>query len=231
MRRSNHPRGRGIAARAAAAAALAALVLGAAGVCAAQDRTDPPTNIDRMRELSRSVADELVRFDGVAAPQSVRLVPAASDEPHQFLDAILADALRARGVVPHVADVAAGDGAPAALELRYRAIVFDLAYTDVYRAHLVGGRRVRRHAAVEVSAQLVDPTDGTVVWTGDARRSVDDVVPASELARVQAGAFAFARPEMPSSGWGRYAEPVIVSGIVVGLVYLFFSNQNSNGSQ
>ena len=28
--------------------------------------------------------------------------------------------------------------------------------------------------------------------------------------------------------WGRFIEPVIVTGIVVGLVYLFFSNQDSN---
>ncbi len=219
--------GRG-SAHVAAAAAFALAVLAGARVAVADD---VESNIDLMRALCRDAAGELARFEGATRrPARVRLMPAASDEAHQFLEGVFTDVLRERGVVPSLG----GAGAPsdsAVVQLRYRANVFELAYTDVYRAHLVGGRRVRRHAAVEVRASLVDPRDGTVLWTGRAERSRDDVVPASELARVQAGAFAFARPPMPSSGWGHYAEPVIVSGIVVGLVYLFFSNQDSNGSQ
>jgi hypothetical protein len=76
-------------------------------------------------------------------------------------------------------------------------------------------------------ATLAGP-DGRVLWFGEAQRERRDEFDYGDAARVEEGSYQFARPVMPSGGWGRYAEPVFVTGIIVGLIYLFFSNQSDN---
>jgi hypothetical protein len=124
-----------------------------------------------------------------------------------------------------------GSGSTAAskqsLTLEFQNVAFQLGYPDVYRAHLVGGKRVRRDAVVRVLATLTDVT-GEVVWTGEAERTHRDEFDRGDTGRVEAGSYSFLRPELPSGGLGQYAEPVFVTGVIVGLIYLFFSNQSGN---
>jgi hypothetical protein len=100
-------------------------------------------------------------------------------------------------------------------------------YVDSHRAHLVGGKRVERQANVRIMATLSD-AGGRVLWVGEAQRESHDEFDYDDAARVEEGTYQFARPVMPAGGWGRYAEPVFVTGIIVGLIYLFFSNQSDN---
>ncbi len=112
--------------------------------------------------------------------------------------------------------------------LTFQNIAFGVAYPDVYRSHLIGGKRVKRHADVRVHATLTDPQSGRVLWVGEAAREKNDEFDQDDSARIEMGAFQFARPVLPGGGWGKYAEPVFVTGIIVGLIYLFFSNQSDN---
>jgi hypothetical protein len=72
---------------------------------------------------------------------------------------------------------------------------------------------------------LVDPTDQSVVWIGEAERSHKDKFSYGDLEEIEAGSFMFTKPEQKSTSWGKVVEPVVVSGIIIGLIYLFFSNQ------
>jgi len=181
------------------------------------------SNLDLMKQLTERVVAPMLDSVRVVAPTlRIRLQPFASgDEKYRFVTNVLLEVMKERQFDPEV-DSAGGQNA---IELRFQLLAFDLAYTDVYRAHLIGGKRVRREAAVRLLATLVDPATGSVLWTGERLQDATDHFRAGELGRVEAGTFAFVRPGMPGSGWGKYAEPVLVSGIVVGLVYLFFSNQ------
>jgi len=134
------------------------------------------------------------------------------------------------GNAPSGADPAGATNDPSApgLVLKFQNIAFDVTYPDVFRSHLIGGKRVRREAAVRILATLSDGASGRVLWTGEAERTSSDVFDAGDTARVEEGTYAFAQPAVPASGWGRYAEPVFVTGIIVGLIYLFFSNQSGN---
>jgi hypothetical protein len=115
------------------------------------------------------------------------------------------------------------------LVLQYQNVVFDLKYVDSHRAFLVGGKRVDRRAAVRIITTITDPADGgRVVWVGEAARDHEDEVDYGDATRMEQGTYSFIKPVVPSAGWGRYAEPVFVTGIIVGLVYLFFSNQSDN---
>ena len=91
-----------------------------------------------------------------------------------------------------------------------------------------GGRKVMRHVDVTVLGKLIDPDDGSMLWIGEASDHHNDEFSHGMLTRVEEGTFLFTKPELPTSGVTRYVEPVLVSGIIVGLIYLFFSNQSDN---
>ncbi len=187
-------------------------------------RAEPSlSNFDLMKQLtSGAVVSVLDSLRGVAPTLRIRLAPFSSGtEDYQFVTNVLSEQMKAHGFDPLI-----GAGLPeGALELSYQLLEFDLQYTDVYRSHLIGGKRIRRRAGVRLLATLLNPATGSILWTGEQAREREDQFRAGDLSRVEAGTFSFVRPEMPGSGWGKYAEPVLVSGIVVGLVYLFFSNQ------
>lgn len=121
-----------------------------------------------------------------------------------------------------------GSTEPGTLVLTFQNVGFAIAYADVYRSHLVGGKRVKRRADVSVHATLTDAVSRQVVWVGEASRERSDEFDYGDAARVEQGAYQFARPVIPGGGLGKYAEPVFVTGIIVGLIYLFFSNQSDN---
>jgi hypothetical protein len=49
-------------------------------------------------------------------------------------------------------------------------------------------------------------------------------VPAGKLSVLEGQAYPFTAPTLPQSNPGRILEPIIVSAIVAGLVFLFISN-------
>lgn len=111
------------------------------------------------------------------------------------------------------------------LTLQYQNIVFDLQYLDSHRSYMVGGKRVDRRASVRIITTLTDET-GRVLWVGEAARDHEDEIDYGDAARLEQGTYQFNRPVVPESGWGKIVEPVFVTGIIVGLIYLFFSNQS-----
>jgi hypothetical protein len=112
--------------------------------------------------------------------------------------------------------------------LEYQNVVFNVRYVDSHRSWVVGGKRVERAAAVRINATLTDPADGRVVWVGEAARDSSDEIDYGKSMQIEQGNYAFNKPVVPSAGWGKYVEPVFVTGIIVGLIYLFFSNQSNN---
>ncbi len=119
-------------------------------------------------------------------------------------------------------------GTDGRLLLTFQNVSFGISYPDVYRSHMIGGKRVKRRADVRIVATLTQGGSGEVLWVGEGSREHEDEFDFGDSARVEQGLYAFSRPVLPEGGWGRYAEPIFVTGIIVGLVYLFFSNQSDN---
>jgi hypothetical protein len=74
-------------------------------------------------------------------------------------------------------------------------------------------------------ATLVDLGTGDVLWTRVASAEATDRVSKGQIALVQAASVGL-NPPLPSGSKGRLIEPLIVVGIVTGLVVLFYSNRN-----
>ena len=204
-------------------AALSALIV-VGGVRAAEQAA---TNIDVMQHLTAQVIGELYgKFSPTLAGHAVQLRPGGSTEDYAFVTNVFREELARAGVT--MVDTSARADSAQALVLQFQNVVFDLKYVDAHKSHVIGGKRVDRRAAVRMVTTLTDPSNGRVVWVGEAERSQSDDIDYSDAARIEQGAYKFNQPVVPSAGWGKYAEPVFVTGIIVGLIYLFFSNQSNN---
>jgi len=87
-----------------------------------------------------------------------------------------------------------------------------------------GTKGYERLAAMRAVATLLDPSTGEVYWSRSAARSVTDVVPKSSVVYASSGSGKL-NPPVPKGGT-RWLEPLIVVGVVAGLVVLFYSNRN-----
>jgi len=207
-------------------------------------RADEPvaTNFELLKSMTDEISEELIAgFPADVAGRDLVLAPAARDERYEFLTSVFTRSLTEKGFRAHdpaarsAADSTRGGNpagarsAPASgLNIEFQITDFDLRYTKIYRKYLIAGKKVKRSADVRVTARLVDPRDGLVVWMGEAVRSHDDVFPYGEIDEVEVGLYSFTKPSRETRKWGRVVEPIVVSGIIVGLIYLFFSNQSGD---
>ena len=114
-------------------------------------------------------------------------------------------------------------------EIRLRVVELGLKYTDKHRTWPVfGSEVVERFAGANLHAELETPEDDLVRWSGSGDATFIDEVPVKMLPileGVEGSRNAFAAPTVPAGG-SKLLEPIIVSAIVVGLVFLFVSNRS-----
>lgn len=112
------------------------------------------------------------------------------------------------------------------LVLSFRIIEFGVTYHGSWRRGFMGPRMVERLAAVNLYTRLVNGSAEDVLWVGRGRAERLDVVPKSKLDLLEGRNYPFQKPELRGRPLSRLAEPVLVSGIIAGLVFLFYSSQN-----
>lgn len=110
--------------------------------------------------------------------------------------------------------------------LEYRIVDLAMRYAGGGRRLVVGSRHVDREAMASLRARLLDGATHEILWvgSGDARES--DRIRGASLRDVEASAYPCDPPKLDSRGLGRLVEPAVVTAIVAGLVYLFYTNQN-----
>ena len=84
---------------------------------------------------------------------------------------------------------------------------------------------IERSARAVVFFRLLDKTDGRVLWADSGRAAITDVVSQKMLADLEVVDEGWVQDESTSGGLGRVVEPIVVSGIVVGLVFLFYTSK------
>jgi hypothetical protein len=199
--------------------AALAFLLGTAGfLSAAPLRSNLDLVVDTV-DLAAEAA--LARMDAAGADvdwsQPVWLGAQARHEANWLVEYALVERLAARGFRVVLDSTAA---APAAPRLRYR--VVDLGVEG--RSGLWGGQ-IQRHCRAAVGLSLTRSPDQTLLWRDEAKADLEDRVPKSSLALAQDTAYGFAKTDLEARTWGRFVEPAIVSSVLGGLIYLFFSNR------
>jgi hypothetical protein len=219
------------------AAAAIAVLLGGARPAAAL----VPTHGMMIDSVAAVVAGDLLRGTAPGRPV-VLLLPIPGDSlgvlGQRLLERLRADGndvrIRERALAPTGAPpptlppgMSSGDAArdPGAGELHARVDGVGVAYVRRIRSFPFGVKGFERLVSMRASATLVDPVTGGVLWAKSAARTVTDVVPKRDLAYVSGGSAGF-NPAAPQGSGLRFLEPLIVIGVVAGLVVLFYSNRN-----
>jgi len=108
--------------------------------------------------------------------------------------------------------------------LRYRVVDLDLHYTTTRRKHLFGPQLVARQVHLHILLRL-DGQDGEVLWTEEVEGTKEDWILAKMQDVVEREPLPFTPPQLKTDGWNRLAEPALLSAVVGGLIYLFYSTQ------
>ena len=124
-----------------------------------------------------------------------------------------------RGVTPH-----ASAAPPGTVQLQLQVDGSGVSYVRRLGKFPFGTKGYERLAAMRAVGTLLDPSTGEVYWTRSASRSVTDIVPKNSVVYAASGSGRL-NPVVPKGGT-RWLEPLIVVGVVAGLVVLFYSNRN-----
>ena len=111
--------------------------------------------------------------------------------------------------------------------LSYQIIRMSLGYSKIYRRYWLGSKRVEREAQVDLFANLIETGSGEIIWVGDTQKRYEDEISYSMLEKVEDPEYAFTTPERKEIRISKLIEPLVVGGVVIGLVFLFFSNQSN----
>ncbi len=111
------------------------------------------------------------------------------------------------------------------MTLKIRPMELVVEYGNVSRPWIIGSKRVERIAKCELSCTLFD-SDGIILMTGRTSGMKLDVISWSD-AEVLDGSpeWEWLTGDLPENRGGGILEPIIVSGVVASLVYLFYSSR------
>jgi len=115
--------------------------------------------------------------------------------------------------------------APGAGELHARVDGAGVSYVRRIRSFPFGVKGYERLVTMRASATMQDPATGRVLWAKSASATLNDVVRKGDIAYVAGGSTGW-NPPLPQGRGLRILEPLIVVGVVAGLVVLFYSNRN-----
>jgi len=146
-----------------------------------------------------------------AATDLIALTSTSSHAGNWLFEHLLMEDLLSRGLEVEV-------DSDATTQMSWR--VIDLGITG--QSGLLGGTVTRR---CRVVLRLELRQAGELVWSGDGHAEQQDQIPKGQLDALQHSRFGFAKTDLEQRTWGKFVEPVIVSTVLGGLIYLFFSNR------
>lgn len=205
-------------------AALATLVLCALGLGRPALAGPPLTNYEFLSTTARTASDQLIA--ALPRPQSearVAIRSVGATNSNFLVENALAGALtRAGWQVRSHAD------SSAARVLEFEVVDLGMQYVRTYRNSWFGEKRVEREARVRLFGRLIDNDGQSIVWADQTERRDRDEVPAAALPVLEdTNPPDYLKVSLPPQRWNKVVEPVVVTGIIVGLIFLFFSNQST----
>ncbi len=191
----------------------------------------PYTNLQLTAIVADSAAARTVGKLPLDAGSHVVLAPAHEHTLNFVLEHAMLTALTRRGVSVTVRHSPVPDDSVSALYANPGdpLVEYTLGSAKTSYLRLVGwlpGRvKIERQSLVQGSVALRDPTTSRVLWSGDLAQNFIDRFPKGQSAIVEDGHYAELKDEVPTRNIDKVAEPVIVVGIISGLIALFFQNR------
>ena len=189
----------------------------------------PKSNLAVVSELTAEVMAEAVTKMGLPEGARVHLKQMEIHDANWLVKSVLLEELTSRGHLVRAGQLAAAAGpeGEVAYEIAYRIVYCQTSLPRSWREWVVGARKVERRTAVDIRFELSDDTKA-IVWAGGVERERREIIPGSRIDDLGAPGQAFASPEAAPGGWDKIFEPVIVAGIVGGLIYLFYTSRSTD---
>jgi len=189
--------------------------------------TSYPSNLDLLTAAVDRCVEQLTRTWTLPVGARILVQSAQPDPLGWLVEAELARHLVREG---YIVILDGGPGTPPAAEgpsflAGYRVIGLELAYVRFWQEGMMGKHYIDRLATSRLHCVLTEERTGRVVSVGEATGKAEGTVPADLLPRLETSSIAPVRSPAAESGIRRIVEPLIISGVVGGLIYLFYSTK------
>ena len=87
------------------------------------------------------------------------------------------------------------------------------------------GSNADRQTRATLALRLNRESDHIVYWQDEITRLRADQIPKKQLEILQHSTYKFAQTDVEEQSWSKFVEPIVVSTVLGGLIYLFFSNR------
>jgi len=191
------------------------------------NRGEHPTNLRLLRITLEEAIEEVCDRLSSHEFSTFCLESGPELDGRWLIDQVLAERLLNRDyrvVFQDSLSTEAGEPCARAGFLRYRIVRLSLDYVSSRRKHFFGPRLVEREVRLDLYFRLSRAT-GEVVWTGEVERISGDWVSSRDLPRVEQASPNFLSPHLETDGWGRLAEPALLTAAIGGIIFLFYSTQ------
>jgi hypothetical protein len=191
----------------------------------------PYTNLQLAAFVADTAASRALARSPLESGSHAVIVPAREHPLNFVLEHALVNGLTRRGVSVTVRRTPVADDSIAAVYGRAGdpLVEYTLGSARTSYLRLVGwlpGRvKIERQSLVEGSVALRDPSTSRLLWSGDLGQNFVDRFSRSQLELVEDPHYPELKDNLPTRNLDKVAEPVIVVGIVGGLVALFFQNR------
>jgi hypothetical protein len=181
-----------------------------------------PTNLGLAHAMATEVATATLAELGAVLGDCVFVAPRAEHAANGILELALAEAARRQGL-----QAAAGPG-DCSRHLEFRVLELRIAYTGVDRSALWTRKEIERHGSCVLATRLLDAASGAELAVTQKEVLMADRFPYALRELVASPTYPFTTPELSERDWSKSAEPFVVTGMIAGLIYLFFSNQSGD---
>jgi len=192
----------------------------------------PRGNLDVISDLAREVIAEAVGKMRIPEGAPVHTRQIESSDANWLIKSLLLEELTSRGHVVRsgqmsAAAAAATEGGPAVYEVAYRIVNCQTTLPRSWREWVVGSRKFERRTEVDMRFEFSDESK-SIIWAGGVQREKREIISGADMRELASPGHPFAAPEADPGGWDKIFEPVIVAGIVGGLIYLFYTSRSTD---
>lgn len=184
------------------------------------------TNLEVLRSTAtRAISEALKGLPQTELTSPIRVYPQDANDANWLVEGVLTQELTRQGlqVLTNQGGKEGNELSAATAELSYRVFEFGVHYLGQDRHGLFGRRWVRRLARTRISLQLV--RNGEILWKEQASSLTRDEFPKDYLSSIEDKSYPFTKAELNTDGLNKLLEPLIVSLVVGGLIYLFYSGR------
>ena len=186
----------------------------------------PKSNLAVLTELAGEVMVEAVGRMQLPEGSEIRITQGDQHEASWLIHSVLLEELTAEGHVVRTGGAESDEGDRPRFEVWYRIVTCQTSIPRAWRDWVVGARKVERKTHCDVHFRLSDE-GSAVIWAGNVERERREIISGDRLKELSTPGQPFASPEFQTEGWDKVLEPVVVAGIVGGLIYLFYTSRST----